>query len=107
MTIPEGARVQLDPALDLNSLGLTGWQKTIARALQVYGMYLVDSGSLGLYAVNANSFSSNPYAQFWGDGNYAYLPTSLVSRLRVLKLTPQYNANALAYLAPSPCASMP
>ena len=105
-TLPEGARVQLDPRLDLDSLPLSSWQKTIARALQVYGMYLVDSGSLGLYAVNANSFPSNPYSSFWGDSNYAYLPTSLVSHLRVVKLGSQYDANALAYIAPSPCATM-
>jgi hypothetical protein len=105
-TLPEGARVQLDPALDLDTLHLDTWQKAIARALQVYGMYLVDSGSLGLYAVNANSYPSNPYTPFWGDTSYAQLPTSLVSHLRVLKLGPQYDANALAYLAPSPCAAM-
>jgi hypothetical protein len=105
-TVPEGARVQLDPGLNLDKLGLSPWQKTVARALQVYGMYLVDTGSLGLYAVNANSFPSNPYVSFWGDSNYAYVPTSLVSHLRVLKLGPQYDANARAYVGPSPCASM-
>ena len=37
--IPEGARLQLDPALDLDSLGLTPPTKVVARAMQKYGMY--------------------------------------------------------------------
>jgi len=85
---PIGARVQLDPRLDLDSLGLQPWQKTVARALQVYGMYLGDTGgSLGLYAQNPINLGS-PYP--WGDGTYAYLPPSLASHLRVLTLPPQF-----------------
>jgi hypothetical protein len=44
--MPEGARLQLDPALteaDLAALGCTGHCLTIARALQVYGMYIIDN----------------------------------------------------------------
>ena len=105
--LPEGTRVQLDPKLSLDSLGLTPWQKTVARALQVYGMYLVDTGSLGLYAVNPLSFGgTNPYAQFWGDGNYAFMPTSLVSKLRVLKLGPRFNPHPTAAVLPSPCGEL-
>jgi hypothetical protein len=33
--IPEGA---LNPTLNLDQPGLTPWQKTVARAVQVYGM---------------------------------------------------------------------
>ena len=33
----EGMRIQLDPSIAVGSLPLPGWQKTIARALQVYG----------------------------------------------------------------------
>ncbi|WP_353612102.1 hypothetical protein [Mycobacterium sp. IS-3022] len=44
--IPEGARIQLDPTLDINSLGLSPAQHTVAEALQRYGAYIVDvSGS--------------------------------------------------------------
>ncbi len=45
--LPEGARLQLDPTLteaDFNSWGLSPMAKTIARALQDYGMYLIDNG---------------------------------------------------------------
>jgi hypothetical protein len=49
--IPCGGRVQLDPSLDVNSLGLSGPGKTIARALQTYGAFVGDfSGAISLYA---------------------------------------------------------
>jgi hypothetical protein len=43
--MPEGTRLQLDPMLsdaDLEELGCTGPCRTIARALQRYGMYVID-----------------------------------------------------------------
>jgi len=39
----EGARLQLDPALDLNALGLGAEARIVARALQVYGAIIVDN----------------------------------------------------------------
>lgn len=49
--LPEGARLQLDPAVDVDSLPIPAWQKTIARALQVYGAYVRDNaGALTVYA---------------------------------------------------------
>lgn len=43
--IPEGARVQLDPSLDLDAIpGITAGEKIVARALQIYGAYNVDCG---------------------------------------------------------------
>ncbi|BBD09252.1 hypothetical protein [Desulfovibrio ferrophilus] len=42
--LPEGVRIQLDPALDLDSLGLSPQTRILARAMQVYGMYLCDHG---------------------------------------------------------------
>jgi hypothetical protein len=41
-TIPEGARLQLDPSLDLNRLGLSPAVKIVARAMQEYGMIVTD-----------------------------------------------------------------
>jgi len=44
--LPEGTRLQLDPALtaaDLRGRGCTGPCLTIARALQRYGMYVIDN----------------------------------------------------------------
>ncbi len=105
LPIPEGARVQLDPALDLDALDLLPWQKAVARALQVYGMFLADtSPNISLAAVGAQSWRSNPYVRFWGDEPYAYLPTSLTQHLRVLRLPPQTKRRT--FIAPSRCALM-
>jgi hypothetical protein len=52
--VPCGGRIQLDPSLDLDSLGLSASGRTIARALQVYGAYVGDySGAISLYAENS------------------------------------------------------
>ena len=40
----EGARIQLDPALDLNGFDFTPAERTIAQALQTYGAYAIDIG---------------------------------------------------------------
>ena len=105
LPIPEGARVQLDPALDLDSLSLTPWQKVIARALQRYGMYLADTaGTTSLTAVNPQSFSSNPYLPYWGDATYASLPPALLPHKRDLKLGAQYAPNRV--LLDSRCGVM-
>jgi hypothetical protein len=51
--LPEGSRLQLDPAkteADFDGWGLPPAAKTIARALQTYGMYVVDnSGSSKIF----------------------------------------------------------
>jgi hypothetical protein len=46
--IPQGARLQLDPALDLSQLGLTNGEFAVATAMQRYGGYLVDVGGAPL-----------------------------------------------------------
>jgi hypothetical protein len=47
--IPLGARIQLDPALDVDAKAWPAWEKIVARALQTYGAYIADvSGSLEL-----------------------------------------------------------
>lgn len=100
--IPEGGHVQLDPSLDLDSLGLKPWQKTIARALQRYGMYLFDTG--GAVALNAQMTGSSSIAYPWGDVDMAYMPSSLASHLRVLKTgTPFPN---VWRFVPNPCADL-
>ena len=53
LALREGTLLQLDPAVDVASLDLPPWQRTVARALQEYGMYLRDnSGTLTVYAEN-------------------------------------------------------
>ncbi len=51
--LPEGARLQLNPQLtdlDFDAWGLSPTARTIARAMQAYGMFVVDhSGSSKIY----------------------------------------------------------
>ncbi|RMG42450.1 MAG: hypothetical protein D6732_00855 [Methanobacteriota archaeon] len=55
--LPEGGRIQLDPTLDLDSLGLTAAEKVIAKAMQEYGMILGDrGGGIQLYAARPNNY---------------------------------------------------
>lgn len=61
--IPEGARLRLDPTLgeaDFDRLGLSRTGKIIARALQQYGMILVDTS--GRPKIYAEDTADNPYA---------------------------------------------
>lgn len=88
--IPIGARVQLDPDLDLDSLGLKPYEKVVARALQEYGMILGDTGgALSLYAISAQSWTDDPYAGLLPAGPYSYLSNIPVDRFRVLATGPQ------------------
>ncbi len=89
--IPEGALIQLNPDLDLSTLGLTDYEYTIAVALQKYGMYLGDDGGgIEIEAVNPLSFSGNPYEGLLPDVEWVPLTNIPVSEFRVLKLPEQY-----------------
>lgn len=46
--IPEGARLQLDPSLELSKLGLTPGELVVATAMQRYGGYIMDVGGAPL-----------------------------------------------------------
>ncbi len=92
--LPEGARIQLDPTLDLDTLGLNDYEKTIARAMQEYGLILVDrggAGPVGLYAIDPDSVNVNPYEAIWGIDDFITLSNLDISSLpfRVLQLPAQ------------------
>lgn len=57
--IPEGARLRLDPTIDLDELELAPAVRTVARAMQVYGGYVVDAGGAPL----SLSFERDPEAE--------------------------------------------
>ncbi|MCP4247455.1 MAG: hypothetical protein GY778_10445, partial [bacterium] len=60
--LPMGSLLQLDPALDLDTLDLDPWERSIAVALQTYGMYLGDTGGgIGISLLHGYSFEGNPY----------------------------------------------
>lgn len=108
--LPMGARLQLDPTLDLSSLGLRPYERTIARALQVYGMYLGDSGGgVNLYAVHPQSYRANVYDGLLPAETYPDLSRIPADRFRVLELGPlmtRAELNGRARLVSSGCASM-
>jgi hypothetical protein len=101
--IPEGARLQLDPSLDLDALGLSGYERTIARALQVYGAYVGDTGGNGisLYALHPQSTAANPYGAVLPDETYPPLDAIPFDRMRVLRLR---HRNGEPRLVPNRCA---
>jgi hypothetical protein len=104
--IPQGARVQLDPDLDLDTLDLTPTERVIARALQRYGMLLGDTGgALSLYAVGAQSFAEYPYGGFLEPTDVTYLSGIPVSRFRVLVTYDQRRITPLS-VDESPCAAV-
>ncbi len=79
--LPEGVRIQLDPALDLDSLGLSPQTRVLARAMQVYGMFLCDHGdTFKVYFQNLG-----PDLGRWkGLGTFDDLARIPVERFRVL-----------------------
>ncbi len=84
--IPEGARIRLDPTLNVNSIpGLDRTGRIIARALQTYGAVLVDSsGSNKLYV--ESSFTAS-----WSGILTASTPSAIpLNRLQVVALPPGY-----------------
>lgn len=94
--IPEGARLQLDPSLtdeDFDQMGLDETGKIIARALQEYGMILVDtSGSFKMYV---EDLINNPFAtEQWTDPDLNLTKETLYNipytAFRVLELPPGY-----------------
>lgn len=83
--LPMGSRIQLDPTLNINTLGLSPGAKVIARALQEYGAYVGDEGSSGV-AFIAESFYGKPVNRWTGllkENDLVNLPTD---RFRVLQL---------------------
>ena len=86
--LPMGARLRLDPALDLSGLGLNPAELTVARALQQYGMVLGDtSGGFTLYAPHPRGLGFDPYARLFGTtSDWASLAKIPKDRLQVLTL---------------------
>lgn len=88
--IPEGARLRLNPDLDLDALGLTGYQRTIAETLQRYGMFLVDlGGGVQIYALHQQSVEGDPYVDEMVNGAYVWLVDIPLHEFEVLALPEQ------------------
>lgn len=82
-TILEGARIQLNPNLDLNALGLSADAKIIAKALQKYGGFMADNGpSFSIYFENLGVDSYK-----WEQTSLGSLSKIPLDQFRVLKCT--------------------
>jgi hypothetical protein len=81
--IPCGGHIQLDPSLNLDSLGLSRGGRIVAEALQRYGAFVGDySGAISIYAENSAA------AQGVWKGvlhTYEFADKLDLSRLRVLQ----------------------
>ena len=64
--IPEGSRLQLDPSINVSAIpNITPGERAVARALQVYGAYLIDRADTSL----SMSFELAPDASSTGPGS--------------------------------------
>ncbi len=101
--IPIGARVRLDPTLDLTTLGLSRYQLVIAEALQRYGMFLVDSGGgISVYARGPHGAPRGSWRGLLPSRTYPTLDAIPVNRLQVMDTGPQIRDPDVR-LAPSGC----
>lgn len=82
--IPEGALVQLDPSLDVDSLGLTPSACTIARTLQVYGAVNVDN--CGGKAIYGEGLYGDPERSWHGLLTEDALTGIALSHYRILEI---------------------
>jgi hypothetical protein len=83
--LKEGMRLQLDPSIDVSELSIPAWEKTIARALQVYGMYLRDEGgTVAIMAENPASRGYDAWAKVGLRGNSISLSGIPWDRFRVV-----------------------
>jgi len=86
--LPEGARLRLDPRLDLDKLDLPPMTRMMAEAAQRYGIFVRDgAGVTAFYGEDPSPMRHNPYPSIYG-GQY---PDHLLARfpwqhLQVLRL---------------------
>lgn len=86
--IPEGARLRLDPRLDLSKLSMPPITRMLAQAAQRYGLIVRDgSGSVSLYGEDPAPYGENPWPGLLGGLKpWQFLPKFPWSRLQVMKM---------------------
>jgi len=82
----EGTRLELDPSVNVDALGLPAWEKPIVKAMQQYGMYLRDGGgSFAIYGENPVSRGYDAWSKVGvPSGDQAGLTGIPWSKLRVV-----------------------
>jgi len=84
--IPEGARVQLDPAIDLDSIRMARGERVVARALQRYGAYVVDVGAERMaFGFEKPTSTADPYPKAGLAWDYFAMERIPWESLRVLR----------------------
>ncbi|TPG34229.1 hypothetical protein [Mycolicibacterium hodleri] len=89
--IPEGARLQLDPAIDLSTLKLTSGELAVATAMQRYGGYVMDVGAapLSVSFERDDSATSNSVGKTYQEAGFRWDYDAMEhipwNELRVLK----------------------
>ncbi len=84
--IPEGARLQLDPSIDVDAIpGITPGERAVARALQTYGAINRDNCGAHLCVQFETPFGeTDPYPAAGFQGDYWGMPHIPWARLRVI-----------------------
>ena len=84
--VPEGARLQLDPSIDIDAIpGITPGERAVARALQTYGAINRDNcGSNLCVQFEAPFGEADPYPAAGFQGDYWTMPHIPWARLRVI-----------------------
>lgn len=84
--IPEGARIQLDPSIDVDAIAnITPAEKAIAKALQTYGAYVSDTAGTNMafpFEVPTAEDGPNPYPTAglaWDYHNMAHIPWARIN----------------------------
>lgn len=85
--VPEGARIQLDPTINVNAIpGITTGEKIVARALQTYGAYAGDCGAANMsFTFEDPKNGSDPYPSLGFTWDYYDMDHIPWNRLRVLR----------------------
>jgi hypothetical protein len=82
-----GFRLQLDPSVDINTLGLNAAGRVVAKALQEYGAIFVENAGQGSNIIYAESFEDKP--ESWG-ADIPLIAGIPLNRFRVIEpLQPQ------------------
>jgi hypothetical protein len=113
MSLPLGARIQLNPALteaDFEAMGLGSTAKILARAMQTYGMILVDYA--GASKIYVEDLKNNPLTQESWEDDDLRLRTWALSKIpynefRVLALPNGYINPFAAALYHGDCYNYP
>jgi hypothetical protein len=87
--LPEGARLRLDPSLDLDALGLPPLTRALAEAAQRYGLIVNNrtGSTVAFYAEDPKGLGFDPYTQiFRGTSPWQVAHAFPWDRLQVLRM---------------------